>query len=272
MNRQDLYTDFYNKIKESYLKYLQFGDRSEEKLKPLHSWVGNTIKEFIPPDLYDVYFLNGKEVQTEGKYYTKIIDVAIVKKGVSIERRRVGFRSVFYIPKIEIAVSIKFITSNFKQNANNYFENLLGECANLRAEGIKFGHFVVFRDKIPYFDRKGNIEGWETLDNNDIEKYIKLFEDREKFFHAPNFIGMEIININPIVEEFYKRKPTFTEEEIKEFAIPELTEEEMKKVIKRIKITIQNGIDNTNLSKEKKEFILENFNLQQFFENIKRLL
>ncbi len=94
-----------------------------------------------------VYFLNGKEVQTEGEYYTKIIDVAIVKRGVKVIKKRVGFKSVFYIPEIEMAISIKFITSNFKQNANNYFENLLGECANLRVRGIKFGHFVVFRDK-----------------------------------------------------------------------------------------------------------------------------
>jgi len=255
MNKQELYTSFYNAVKESYLKYLQFGDRSEEKLKPLHSWIGNTIKMFIP-NQYDVYFLNGKEVQTEGQYYTKIIDVAIVKKGVKVSKRRVGAKNVFYIPKIEMAISIKFITSNFKQNANNYFENLLGECANLRAKGINFGHFVVFRDKIPYFDRKGKIKHWEILDDSDIKKYIKLFQEKEKFFHVPNFIGMEIIDINPIVEEFYNRKPEFTEEEIK------AVEKE------KGEIKIRNGINNTNLSNETKKFILENFNLEQFFREV----
>lgn len=86
MNRQNLYTGFYDAVKESYVKYLLSGDRSEKKLKPLHAWVGNTIKMFIP-DLYDVYFLNGKEVQTEGEYYTKIIDVAVVKKKLKLLKK-----------------------------------------------------------------------------------------------------------------------------------------------------------------------------------------
>lgn len=155
-----------------------------------------------------------------------------------------------------MAVSIKFITSNFKQNANNYFENLLGECANLRARGIKFGHFVVFRDKIPYFERSKKIKHWEILEDHDINKYIKLFQEKEKFPHTPNFIGVEIINISPIVEEFHNKKPEFTEEEIRKVG----------------GITIQNGIDNTKLSEEVKKFILDNFNLQQFFTNIKEIL
>ncbi len=259
MNRQNFYKDFFNAIKESYFKYLLCGDRSEEKLKPLHAWVGNTIKMFIP-DLYEVYFLNGKEVQTEGEYYTKVVDVAIVKKEFKPIKRRIGFKSVFYIPKIEMAISIKFITSNFKQNANNYFENLLGECANLRARGIKFGHLVVFRDKIPYFGRNKKIKHWETLEDHDISKYIKLlFQEKEKFFHAPNFICVEVININPIVEEFYNRKPKFTEKEI-------------RKVIKTEGIIIQNGIDNTNFSSNIKEIILNKLSLQQFFKNIKDIL
>jgi len=257
MNSPNLYTGLYNAIRDSYFKYLLSGDRSEEKLKPLHAWVGNTIKSFIPG--YDVYFLNGKEVQTEGEYYTKIIDVAIVKKGVKVIQKRVGPKTVFYIPEIEMAISIKFITSNFKQNANNYFENLLGECANLRARRIKFGHFVAFRDRIPYFERSKGIKHWEILEDHDINKYIKLFQEREKFFHAPNVIGLEIININPIIEEFYSRKPKFTDEEI-------------KKVIGEGRIVIQNGIDNTNLSEKIKKFILDNFNLQQFFTNIKEIL
>lgn len=258
MNRQNLYAELYNAVKQSYHKYLLFGDRSEEKLKPLHTWTGNTIKNFISDD-FNVYFLNGKEVQTEGKYYTKIIDVAIVKKSINVIPRRVGFKTVFYIPEIEMAISIKFITSNFKQNANNYFEGLLGECANLRAKGMKFGHFIVFRDKTPYFKRSKKIEHWEILEDRDINKYIKLFLEREKFFHSPNVMGIEIINIDPIVEERYNRKPKFTEEEI-------------SRCVKMEKVIIRNGIHNTNFSDETKELILNNLNLEQFFTNIKKLL
>ncbi len=254
MNKSEIYTGLYNAIKRSYFKYLLFGDRSKEKLKPLHAWVGNTIKSFIPAQ-YSVYFLNGKEVQTEGEYYTKIIDVAIVKENVEIIPQRIGFATVFYIEKIEMAVSIKFITSNFKQNANNYFENLLGECANLKAHGIKFGHFIVFRDKIPYFERNKKIKHWEILEDHDINKYIKLFQERGKFIHVPDVIGLEIINIYPIIEEVYKRKPPFPKNTIKN--------------VGRRKIIIKNGIDNTKISEGKKKFILDNFNSVCFFENIK---
>ena len=172
MNNPNLYAGLYNAIRDSYFNYLRFGDRSEKKLKPLHGWIGNTISSFIPKERYDVYFLNGKEVQTECEYYKKMIDVAIVKKDVKV----IKIKRVFYTPEIEMAISIKFITSNFKQNANNYFENLLGECANLRARGIKFGHFVIFRDRMPYFESNKKIKRWEILEDRDINKYIKLFK------------------------------------------------------------------------------------------------
>lgn len=260
MNKQeDLYQGFYKAIKESYCKYLLYGDRSKEKLKPLHKWVGETINKKLPPNLYKVYYLNGKEVETEGRYYNKTVDIAIVDSKVDPPVRKVGFKNVYYAQKIEMAISIKFITSNFKQNANNYFENLLGECKNIRANNIKFGYFVVFRDKIPYFDIDKGIKCFEVLDDNDVEKYIKLFEDIKKSLDLPNIIGMEIINIDPIVEEDLKKKPKFSEEDIKK-----ATEEKG--------IKIENGINNTNLSEEKKKFILDNFNLQQFFTNIEKIL
>lgn len=254
MNKKKLYQDFYEAIKNSYKNYLIYGDRSEEKIKPLHKFLGEAIKSLIG-DKYEVYFLNGKEVQTEGKYYTKIIDIAIVEKGKEVKEVRIGPKKVFYIPEILMAISVKFITSNFRQNANNYFENLLGECANLRSKGIKFAHFVVFRDKIPYFERNGKIKTWEQIEDKDIEKYIKLFEEMEKSFHAPDVIGIEIVNINPIIEEQKSRKPPFRG---------------IKGEIQKIKI--QNGISNLRISKEIKGFISNNFNLYHFLEEVKRNL
>jgi hypothetical protein len=51
------------------------------------------------PGLYDVFFLNGKEVQTEGGYYKKIIDVAIVKKGVDVSKLLILSRTLIIILK-----------------------------------------------------------------------------------------------------------------------------------------------------------------------------
>ncbi len=220
----------------------------------MHKWIGETIKSLIPEE-YEVHFINGKEVQTEGEYYTKIIDVAIVKKGVPVISKRGGFKPLFYIPQITAAISIKFITSNFKQNANNYFELLLGECANLRAKGVKFGHFVVFRDKIPYFTRSGKLAHWEILTDEDVNKYIKLYRESQSFLHTPNFIGLEVVNFNPIVEEIYNRKPKFS-----------------NRLIQKLPISIGNGIENTGLSKEIRKFVEENFNLLKFLRAVQSQL
>ena len=77
----------------------------------------------------------------------------------------------------------------------------------------------------------------------------------EKSFHAPDVIGIEIVNINPIIEGQKSRKPPFRgiEGEIQ-------------------KIKIQNGISNLQISKEIKGFISNNFNLYHFLEEVKRNL
>jgi hypothetical protein len=74
-------------------------------------------------------------------------------------------------------------------------------------------------------------------------------------FHAPDVIGIEIVNINPIVEEEKSRKPPFRG---------------IKGEIQKIKI--QNGISNLRISKEIKGFISNNFNLYHFLEEVKRNL
>lgn len=150
-------TLFYERIKASYIAYLKHGSRSNEKLKPIHSWLGKTYKNLLRSG-YDVYYLNGKEIKVEGRYYPKIVDICIQKNR----------KDVF-------VVSFKFVTSNYKQNVNNFFENLLGECANIQSKNMGFGHILVLRDKIPYFDNKGKIKRMESPKDKDLLKYIKLF-------------------------------------------------------------------------------------------------
>ncbi|MDP2362788.1 MAG: hypothetical protein Q8M94_03350, partial [Ignavibacteria bacterium] len=91
-------------------------------------------------------------------------------------------------------------TSNYKQNSNNYFENLLGETANIRRVNIGFAHFLVLRAHTPYYYKnKGNLRGKEKkieiLNENDLAKYIKLFNDLD-FPHKPEVLGMAIIDFD----------------------------------------------------------------------------
>lgn len=255
MIKEEIYKDFYESVKKSYINYLLYGDRSDKKLKPLHGWVGETLSK-ITHNKYNIFYTNGCEVKTDGGYYTKKVDIAITEKDAQIKKRD---KKTLYIENIKGAVSIKFITSNFKQNANNYFEVLLGECANLRDKNIYFFHFIVFRDKIPYFRKNELLKNWEILNDRNLQKYIKLFE-RRNHLYVPNAIGIEIVNIFPIVEEIYNRKP--------KFSINEINDVENKKG----KITIKNGIDNIQISKEVKDYINKNFSLPNFLLEIQKLL
>ena len=123
------------------------------------------------------------EFKLVGKYYPKTLDIAILNN-----------------QKIVATISFKFVTSNYKQNSNNYFENLLGETANIRRINVGFAHFLVLRAHTPYYDKnKGNLRGSqkkiEILTENDLIKYIKLFKDLD-FPHKPEVLGIAVIDFD----------------------------------------------------------------------------
>lgn len=178
-------------ISKTFLAYNTFGARSNKKLIPIHKWFAEVIENKLGRG-YSVKSL-GKdgEFKLDGKYYPKTLDISIFKN-----------------KKIIATISFKFVTSNYKQNSNNYFENLLGETANIRRVNIGFAHFLVLRAHTPYYDKnKGNLRGKEKkieiLNENDLAKYIKLFNDLD-FPHKPEVLGMAII-------DFDKRKHAYFE-------------------------------------------------------------
>lgn len=227
---------FFEALNESYKNYLTHGSRSIKKLRPVHKWIGETYKSLLG-DEYKIYYLDGKELIVNGRYYPKQVDIGISKSE----------RTIF-------VVSFKFITSNYKQNVNNFFENLLGECANIRTQDIGFGHILVLRDKIPYYEEGRDIKKWEEPDDSDLEKYVRLFRDkhRNNFFHSPNYLSIVIVSIKPIIEEIMNKGPGTSG-----------YEEDISSYLKNVNVT--DGIDNTKLSQELKETIKEEMNLQQFF-------
>lgn len=170
-------------ISKTFRAYNTFGARSNKKLIPIHKW----FAEIVESKLGKGYFVKslGKdgEFKLDGKYYPKTLDISIFKN-----------------QKIIATISFRFVTSNYKQNSNNYFENLLGETANIRRINIGFAHFLVLRAHTPYYDKnKGNLRGQEKkieiLNENDLVKYVKLFKDLD-FPHKPEVLGMAIIDFD----------------------------------------------------------------------------
>ena len=121
-----------------------------------------------------------KEAKVEGKYYPKDIDVAVMKDD----------KAVF-------CLGIKFITSNYKQNANNYFENMMGETANIQANQIPYAHLIVMRYETPYYNKNNSTtpSKIEIISKKDIQKYLNLIYDTPQA-HRPNELCIFLVDID----------------------------------------------------------------------------
>ena len=177
---------FLKAINDSFVAYNKKGGaRSNKKLIPIHKFISESILSKLNKN-YSVKSLgigDGKEATIEGKYYPKDLDIAIFKND-----------------KIVATISFKFVTSNYKQNANNYFEGLMGETANIRRQNIGFAHFLVLRGHTPYYlknknNLRGKQKGTEIISEKNLQKYIKLFKDMD-FPHKPDLIGICILDFD----------------------------------------------------------------------------
>lgn len=145
-------------IQDSIKIYMSSHSRSNKKLIPIHSFISNSIKKCLNKN-FQVHSLPYREIVVNGRYNNKKVDVCIKKKQ---EILGVG--------------SIKFIMSNYKQNANNYFENCTGELINLYKQTNTLFVMIVF-DEIPYYNSKHEIKSYHKLNDSDYYKYFKLVQD-----------------------------------------------------------------------------------------------
>ncbi|AWX42839.1 Uncharacterised protein [Metamycoplasma cloacale] len=173
-----------NILKESFIKYLNTSARSNEKLKILHGYIANSIKEKLN-DNYRVDSINtnkGKEEVITGNYMPKKVDITISK---IVDNKPVHIAGV----------AVKFVMSNYFQNSNNYFENMLGETSNIRKAGIPYFQIFIIDHWLPYFDKKKNISKWEEITSEKLSKYKKLsFEDVINNLFVPSKMFLHIVN------------------------------------------------------------------------------
>lgn len=178
---------FIESIEKSLLMYETHGPRSPEKLKPIHEFIAVSLKNIWGNHIYE-YFYNScenKELKVSWKYYNKDIDITVTKHGEPI-----------------FCVWVKFITSNYKQNANNYFESMMGETANIQANNnLPYAQIIIFRDETPYYKKSQSYnetrEIWkiEKISEKDLQKYLNLEFDLNQA-HKPFAIGIIMIHID----------------------------------------------------------------------------
>ncbi|MEO1958057.1 MAG: hypothetical protein ABGX23_00735 [Nautiliaceae bacterium] len=187
-------------IKESIKVFINTSSRSNKKLKVLHGGIKDLlqeefIKEGIKLDLVSLTLDSSVEDVVKGRYYDKRVDISIRDD------------------KVVGAIGVKFVMNNYSQNANNYFENMLGETANIRSTDIPYFQIFILFDKVPYFDNNGRIKRIEVLSQDThLKKYIKLSEDDiNLFYHTPILTLLTIISLPEDVfktsnkEEFNKK-------------------------------------------------------------------
>ncbi len=122
---------------------------------------------------------DGKEKTLQGRYYEKAADISVFQNGVQCA-----------------GVAVKFVMSNYSQNANNYFEAMLGETANLRARRLPYFQVLVLPESMPYFERNGDISRAEELREHHLRKYLALSQDNPSvFFHTPNKTLLAVVRL-----------------------------------------------------------------------------
>ena len=99
---------------------------------------------------------------------------------------------------------------NYSQNSNNYFENMLGETANIRTTNCPYFQIFIILDKLPYYQNNGTIKKWEKITEHNMQKYSVLAKDNiEQFMHTPNKTLIYVVHVSPDISEETKTKEEY---------------------------------------------------------------
>lgn len=192
--------DFLIVLKKAFIKFLETNARSNKKLKVLHAHIAEDLCSLLGTDDYSYHslgFSDGKEVCIKGRYVDKKVDITIKDKKNNKEI---------------CGLAVKFVMSNYSQNSNNYFENMLGETANIRSNNIPYFQIFCIFDDLPYYDRNGNIKKWERVTEHNIGKYLKLSNDNiDYYYHTPNKTLLYFIHINQYIPKKITTKKEYEE-------------------------------------------------------------
>ena len=165
---------------ESYQKVLDHTTRSNQKTKVIRGWVQDELRR----ELGDAYTYVGltptssREARVLGSYYDKRVNVLVSRDGQELG-----------------VVSVKFVISNYWQNSVNYFEQQVGETANLRRKNIVYGNLFCVTNPIPYRTRGGGVSQLERLRDQDVQRYVKLRADHEHAY-APDEMAIGIVDLD----------------------------------------------------------------------------
>jgi hypothetical protein len=183
---------FLNDLTASFKAFLESGSRSNKKLKILHSSIANDLIKLLGAN-YQVKSLSigdCKEGSIQGRYIKKNVDIVILQNDKAIA-----------------GVGVKFVMQNYAQNSNNYFENMLGETANIRSENIPYFQIFVIPERMPYYKQTGQLSKWEEFSEHNSKKYLVLSQDNiTNYLHTPNKTLLYVVKFPDITTEVTSRE------------------------------------------------------------------
>lgn len=121
MNEHDLI----NATRQSFKVYRrkENSSTSNEKTHPLHGYLGRCVANIFGSQYITHYkdggTINNNELTVNGAYYLKDVDIAVTYCNICV-----------------FCLGVKFAISSYSKNANNYFESMMGETANIQVNQI----------------------------------------------------------------------------------------------------------------------------------------
>ncbi|MDO4896602.1 MAG: hypothetical protein Q3971_04495 [Moraxella sp.] len=182
MNNQQ----FLKTITLSFIKFLETHSRSNEKLKILHRAIAHDLSNRLGENykIKSLGYDEQNESKIQGRYINKNVDITILSNNQPIA-----------------GIGVKFVMQNYAQ-ANNYFENMLGETANIRSNNIPYFQIFIIPSQLPYYKNTGEFSKWEYFNENHFKKYqILSYDNNEYWLHSPNKTLIYIIDL-PIIQAF----------------------------------------------------------------------
>lgn len=180
---------FLKVISNSFERFLESGtSRSTKKLKPLHGAIAMDIAERLGSD-YEVVsqgWADDCEATIGGRYVDKKVDITVLRNGKSVG-----------------GIAVKFVMQNYSQNSNNYFENMLGETANIRSNKIPYFQIFIIFDKVPYYKKGGVFSKYDLVTKHNLDKYFVLSKDNpDSFYHTPDKTLIVLLSLKEKSENY----------------------------------------------------------------------
>jgi hypothetical protein len=174
--------EFINIIRETLGLYMEHGARSSAKVNHFHRFIQNKILQLIRDKPEYRVELEYKVAATNSSGL-KRCDIVVLKNNIP-----------------HIVFPVKIISSNYKQNKNNSWENLTGELQHLvwaNDENINIIPINIFMNKTPYLNTN---KIYNTLITKkiayDVMNYIMVVEHQnnigDNYDKIPNIIGFDV--------------------------------------------------------------------------------